>query len=67
MPHQFSTLELVTAMEKLLDGTWKVTFREINERGVEGQFFQVTKGDDTLSQGYDNFPRILELAIEADR
>jgi len=34
---------------------------------VEGQFFQVTKGDDTLSQGYDNFPRILELAIEADR
>lgn len=62
-PDLASEAELAAAMRKLLDGTWTLVARAPS---LGSQFFQINKGKQCLAQGYDNLPRILELAIEAD-
>jgi hypothetical protein len=63
----FSEAQLADAMRKILDRTWVLHGREINVGGDITQFLQVMKGSKCLAQGYDNTPRILEIAIENDQ
>jgi hypothetical protein len=73
MAATFKKEQLAAAMGKLINGTWEVKFREINraiERGgkqvatVTGTFYEITEEGVVVSHGYDNFPRVLELAVE---
>jgi hypothetical protein len=73
MAATFKTEQLAAAMGKLIDGTWEVKFREINRpierKGkqvgvVTGTFYEIAEGGVVVSHGYDNFPRVLELAVE---
>lgn len=64
MAVEFTQAQLASAMEKLLDGSWRLTAKEIDTEIDRVTYFEVVENGETLATTYDRLDVVLRRAIK---